>query len=148
MLDATELTLRYPRNSLQKQRRKYEGALPPPPRPPPPPDPDADHLAPRTTAFLCSLIGVIAYLAYVVFVLPSIVRPPPPPHLREDVPRLTPPLVSPEQYSLVHYGNVALLLVAVTTLVLFFATGMYSEKIAYAHKCVARLSSSSSGATR
>ncbi|GAA5945976.1 hypothetical protein JCM3775_003603, partial [Rhodotorula graminis] len=32
---------------LQKQRRKYE-------------------------AFLCSLVGVIAYLAYVVFVLPSI----------------------------------------------------------------------------
>lgn len=29
-----------------------------------------------------------------------------------------------------------MLLVAVTTLVLFFATGMYSEKIAYAHKCV------------
>ncbi|BGP48296.1 hypothetical protein JCM10450v2_004168 [Rhodotorula kratochvilovae] len=60
---------------LQKQRRKYE-------------------------AFLFSLVGVIAYLAYVVFVLPSI-------------------------YSLVHYGNVAMLLVAVTTLVLFFATGMF-----------------------
>ncbi|GAA5820688.1 hypothetical protein JCM3770_001452 [Rhodotorula araucariae] len=71
---------------LQKQRRKYE-------------------------AFLFSLVGVSAYLAYVVFVLPSI-------------------------YSLVHYGNVAMLLVAVTTLVLFFATGMYSEKIAYAHKFV------------
>ncbi|GAA5996503.1 uncharacterized protein JCM10292_003013 [Rhodotorula paludigena] len=71
---------------LQKQRRKYEG-------------------------FLLSLVGVIAYLAYNVFVLPSI-------------------------YSLVHYGNVAMLLVAVTTLVLFFATGMYSEKIAYAHKFV------------
>ncbi|GAA5819932.1 hypothetical protein JCM11251_005418, partial [Rhodosporidiobolus azoricus] len=39
-------------------------------------------------------------------------------------------------YSLVHYGNVAMLLVAATTLVLFFATGMYSEKIAYAHKFV------------
>ncbi|TNY18503.1 hypothetical protein DMC30DRAFT_426378 [Rhodotorula diobovata] len=65
-------------------------------------------------AFLFTLVAVIAYLAYVVFVLPSI-------------------------YSLVHYGNVALLLVAVTTLVLFFATGMYSEKIAYAHKRVPRL---------
>ncbi|GEM09749.1 hypothetical protein Rt10032_c09g3766 [Rhodotorula toruloides] len=71
---------------LQKQRRKYE-------------------------AFLFSLVGVIVYLGYGVFVLPSI-------------------------YSLVHYGNIAMLLVAVTTLILFFATGMYSEKIAYAHKCV------------
>ncbi|KAG0660529.1 hypothetical protein C6P46_004554 [Rhodotorula mucilaginosa] len=33
-------------------------------------------------------------------------------------------------------SNVAMLLVAATTLVLFFATGMYSEKIAYAHKFV------------
>ncbi|BGP24816.1 hypothetical protein JCM10295v2_003736 [Rhodotorula toruloides] len=71
---------------LQKQRRKYE-------------------------AFLFSLVGVIVYLGYGVFVLPSI-------------------------YSLVHYGNIAMLLVAVTTLILFFATGMYSEKIAYAHKFV------------
>ncbi|POY72266.1 hypothetical protein BMF94_4709 [Rhodotorula taiwanensis] len=71
---------------LQKQRRKYE-------------------------AFLLTLSGVIAYLGYSVFVLPSI-------------------------YSLVHYSNVAMLLVAATTLVLFFATGMYSEKIAYAHKFV------------
>ncbi|GAA5886086.1 hypothetical protein JCM6882_004259 [Rhodosporidiobolus microsporus] len=62
-------------------------------------------------AFLIGLVAVIAYLAYLVFVIPSI-------------------------YSLVHYGNVAMLLVAATTLVLFFATGMYSEKIAYAHKFV------------
>ncbi|GAA5935333.1 hypothetical protein JCM10213_004005 [Rhodosporidiobolus nylandii] len=62
-------------------------------------------------AFLVTLIAVIAYLTYIVFVVPSI-------------------------YSLVHYGNVAMLLVAGTTLVLFFATGMYSEKIAYAHKFV------------
>ncbi|GAA5850512.1 hypothetical protein JCM8547_001898 [Rhodosporidiobolus lusitaniae] len=62
-------------------------------------------------AFLIGLVGVIVYLAYIVFVVPSI-------------------------YSLVHYGNVAMLLVAVTTLVLFFATGMYSEKIAYANQFV------------
>ncbi|GAA5965906.1 hypothetical protein JCM8115_000743 [Rhodotorula mucilaginosa] len=62
-------------------------------------------------AFLLTLSAVIAYLGYSVFVLPSI-------------------------YSLVHYSNVAMLLVAATTLVLFFATGMYSEKIAYAHKFV------------
>ncbi|GAA5978163.1 hypothetical protein JCM5350_007418 [Sporobolomyces pararoseus] len=71
---------------LQKQRRKYQG-------------------------FLLSLIAVILYLAYIVFLQPSI-------------------------YSLVHYSNVACLLVAATTLVLFFATGMYSDKIAYAYKFV------------
>ncbi|KAI5480580.1 hypothetical protein MNV49_000276 [Pseudohyphozyma bogoriensis] len=40
------------------------------------------------------------------------------------------------KYSLVHYGNVASLLVSLVTLILFFATGMYSEKIAYAYKFV------------
>lgn len=38
------------------------------------------------------------------------------------------------QYILVQYFYVGLLLIGVTTLVLFFATGMYTEKIAYAHK--------------
>ncbi|KAL8278245.1 hypothetical protein RQP46_009418 [Phenoliferia psychrophenolica] len=71
---------------LQKQRRKYE-------------------------AFLLSLVAIILYLAYTVFIIPSI-------------------------YSLVHYGNVAFLLVSLMTLVLFFATGMYSEKITYAYKFV------------
>ncbi|ORY89401.1 Spo7-like protein-domain-containing protein [Leucosporidium creatinivorum] len=62
-------------------------------------------------AFLISLIIFIVYLGYTVLILPSI-------------------------YSLVHYGNVALLLVSLVTLGLFFATGMYSEKIAYAYKFV------------
>ncbi|GAA5874620.1 hypothetical protein JCM16303_002926 [Sporobolomyces ruberrimus] len=61
--------------------------------------------------FLVSLVAVILYLAYLVLVHPSI-------------------------YSLVHYSNVACLLVAATTLILFFATGMYSDKIAYAYKFV------------
>jgi len=43
-------------------------------------------------------------------------------------------VVSRVQYSLVHYSNIACLLVAATTLILFFATGMYSDKIAYAYK--------------
>lgn len=91
------------------------------------------------TAFLFTLTGVIAYLGYYVFVLPSIVSPrrPVPPFCRS--PRQDPPLTPAtglSQYSLVHYSNVAMLLVAATTLVLFFATGMYSEKIAYAHKSV------------
>ncbi|KAM0752325.1 hypothetical protein T439DRAFT_205579 [Meredithblackwellia eburnea MCA 4105] len=71
---------------LQKQRRKYE-------------------------AFLFSLVLIILYLAYSVFVIPSI-------------------------YSLVHYGNVTMFLVSLVTLVLFFATGMYNEKITYAYKFV------------
>ncbi|SCV72163.1 BQ2448_4857 [Microbotryum intermedium] len=62
-------------------------------------------------AFLISLALLILHFAYKVFVLPSI-------------------------YSLVHYLNVALLLVSLVTLVLFFATGMYSEKIAYAYRFV------------
>lgn len=40
------------------------------------------------------------------------------------------------QYSLIHYSNIALLLVSLVTLALFFATGMYSEKISYAYKFV------------
>ncbi|KDE09279.1 hypothetical protein MVLG_00597 [Microbotryum lychnidis-dioicae p1A1 Lamole] len=62
-------------------------------------------------AFLISLALLIVHFAYNVFVRPSI-------------------------YSLVHYLNVALLLVSLVTLVLFFATGMYSEKIAYAYRHV------------
>lgn len=38
------------------------------------------------------------------------------------------------KYQLVHYGNVTSLLVSLVTLGLFFVSGMYSEKIAYAYK--------------
>ncbi|KAK4056682.1 hypothetical protein OIO90_002234 [Microbotryomycetes sp. JL221] len=62
-------------------------------------------------SFLIALIVLIAYLSYTVWILPSI-------------------------YSLVHYANVTILLISVVTLVLFFATGLYSEKIAYAYKFV------------
>lgn len=64
-----------PPNRLQKQRRKYEGN--------PPVHSDSrsftaptEHLdadTPAYTAFLLTLSGVIAYLGYSVFVLPSIV---------------------------------------------------------------------------
>ncbi|KAK4054486.1 hypothetical protein OIV83_000980 [Microbotryomycetes sp. JL201] len=63
------------------------------------------------SAFLVALILLIGYLSYTVWILPSI-------------------------YSLVHYANVTVLLISVVTLVLFFATGLYGEKIAYAYKFV------------
>lgn len=65
-----------------------------------------------TTAFLLSLVLSILLLSYRVFLIPS-------------------------SNSLVQSANSALLLVGGVTLVLFFATGVYSEKIAYAYKWVA-----------
>jgi hypothetical protein len=46
------------------------------------------------------------------------------------------PLTLRAKYTLGHYVYSALLLIATTTLVLFFATGMYSEKIVRAYKSV------------
>ena len=49
--------------------------------------------------------------------------------------RLLPDIYTPETDITLHpYLASGLLLVSVTTLVLFFASGMYSEKIAYANK--------------
>ncbi|EGG06023.1 uncharacterized protein MELLADRAFT_116661 [Melampsora larici-populina 98AG31] len=62
-------------------------------------------------AFLFSLIIVTFLLAYKSFVA-----------------------VSP--YKVFHYSYVGLLLVAITTLILFFATGMYTDQIAYAYKFI------------
>ena len=53
--------------------------------------------------------------------------------------RTFPTLYSPEEITDVHvhpYFTLGLLSVSVTTLVLFFASGMYSEKIAYANRSV------------
>ena len=53
--------------------------------------------------------------------------------------RTIPTLHSPEEMAEVHvhpYFTLGLLSVSVTTLVLFFASGMYSEKIAYANRSV------------
>lgn len=62
-------------------------------------------------AFLFSLIIATFLLAYKSFVA-----------------------VSP--YKVFHYSYVGLLLVAITTLILFFATGMYTDQIAYAYKFI------------
>jgi uncharacterized membrane protein len=57
-------------------------------------------------AFLGVLVAAIAVLAYLVSCDPS------------------------------NVVNAGLLLISLVTLLLFFATGVYSEKIAYAYKCV------------
>ncbi|KAG0147742.1 hypothetical protein CROQUDRAFT_655734 [Cronartium quercuum f. sp. fusiforme G11] len=62
-------------------------------------------------AFLLSLIMVTIILAYKSFLA-----------------------VSP--YKVFHYLYVGLLLVAITTLILFFVTGMYTDTIAYAYKFI------------
>ena len=73
---------------------------------------EVDRGRPRT-AFLTSLVLSTLLLAYKV-------------------------LLRPSPYTLIQFILYGLLLVALVTLILFFATGVYSEKIAYAHKCVAQ----------
>ncbi|POW02205.1 hypothetical protein PSTT_11900, partial [Puccinia striiformis] len=60
-------------------------------------------------AFLVTIIAASVLLAYKTFIA-----------------------ISP--YKLIHYLYVALFLVSITTLILFFATGMYTDQIAYAYK--------------
>ena len=80
--------------------------------------------------FLLQLLLVIAFLLYEVLLLPS--------NSLLAIPytfilhRLFP--ASETEITLHPYVASGLLFVSVTTLVLFFASGMYSEKIAYANK--------------
>lgn len=62
-------------------------------------------------AFLVSLVLSTLFLAYRVFLAPS-------------------------PYTFVQFFNSGLLLIGLVTLILFFATGVYSEKIVYAYKSV------------
>ncbi|KNZ46616.1 uncharacterized protein VP01_711g7 [Puccinia sorghi] len=62
-------------------------------------------------AFLVTIIAASLLLAYKTFIA-----------------------ISP--YKLIHYLYVALFLVSITTLILFFATGMYTDQIAYAYKFI------------
>ncbi|KAI9613837.1 hypothetical protein H4Q26_009687 [Puccinia striiformis f. sp. tritici PST-130] len=62
-------------------------------------------------AFLVTIIAASVLLAYKTFIA-----------------------ISP--YKLIHYLYVALFLVSITTLILFFATGMYTDQIAYAYKFI------------
>jgi len=89
----------------------------------------------RRTVFLFQLLALISFLACEVFMQLNLL----------DIPyhfvliRTFPSLHSPEETAEVHihpYFTLGLLSVSVTTLVLFFASGMYSEKIAYANRSV------------
>jgi len=85
--------------------------------------------------FLFQLLALISFLTCEVFLQLNLL----------DIPyhfillRTFPSLYPPEETAEVHihpYFTLGLLSVSVTTLVLFFASGMYSEKIAYANRSV------------
>jgi len=91
-------------------------------------------LLPRTV-FLFQLMALILFLVCEAFLQLNLL----------DIPfhfillRTFPTLCSPEEMAEVHvhpYFTLGLLSVSVTTLVLFFASGMYSEKVAYANRFV------------
>jgi hypothetical protein len=85
------------------------------------------------TVFLLQLLLVIAFLLSEVLLPPSsslLVIP-----YKIILQRLLPDIYTSETEITLHpYFTSGLLFVSVTTLVLFFASGMYSEKIAYANK--------------
>lgn len=93
------------------------------------------HLARKltsSTVFLFQLLAVITLLAAEVFLQIQLI-----PLLLKFV-ILKSLHVDHSEYfaSEVHqYIETGLLLVAITTLVLFFASGLYEEKIAYANRC-------------
>ena len=85
--------------------------------------------------FLFQLLALISFLVCEIFLQLNLL----------DIPfhlvlrRTFPTLYSPEEMAEVHvhpYFTLGLLSVSVTTLGLFFASGMYSEKIAYANRSV------------
>ncbi|PFH49554.1 hypothetical protein AMATHDRAFT_62854 [Amanita thiersii Skay4041] len=94
---------------------------------------DANH---ATNVFLFQLLVVIAFLLLEVLFLPpeaSLLAIP----YKGLLQRLLPDIYSPETEVILHpYIASGLLFVAITTLVLFFASGMYTEKIAYANRYV------------
>lgn len=92
-------------------------------------------LAHPRTVFLFQLLALILFLVCEVFLQLNLL----------DIPfhlllrRTFPTLYSPEETANIHvhpYLTLGLLSVSVTTLVLFFVSGMYSEKIAYANRLV------------
>ena len=88
--------------------------------------------------FLFQLLALISFLTCEVFLQLNLL----------DIPyhfvllRTFPSLYPPEETAEIHihpYFTLGLLSVSVTTLVLFFASGMYSEKIAYANRSVSSI---------
>ncbi|ESK89235.1 hypothetical protein Moror_5183 [Moniliophthora roreri MCA 2997] len=89
----------------------------------------------RYQLFLLQLLLVIAFLLWEVLMPPqsSLLAIP----YNMLLQRLLPDVYRPETPMTLHpYFTSGLLFVSVTTLVLFFASGLYSEKIAYANKYV------------
>ena len=87
------------------------------------------------TVFLFQLLALILFLAGEVFLQLNLLDIP----FHFALRRTFPTLYSPEEIADVHvhqYLTLGLLSVFVTTLVLFFASGTYSEKIAYANRFV------------
>ena len=85
--------------------------------------------------FLFQLLALISFLTCEAFLPLNLLDIP----CRFVLRRTFPTLYSPEEMAEVHvhpYFTLGLLSVSVTTLVLFFASGMYSEKIAYANRSV------------
>ncbi|KAF9648205.1 hypothetical protein BDM02DRAFT_3115661 [Thelephora ganbajun] len=89
----------------------------------------------RYQLFLFQLLALISFLTCEVFLQLNLL----------DIPfhfvlrRTFPTIYSPEEIADFHvhpYFTLGLLSVSVTTLVLFFASGMYSEKVAYANRSV------------
>ncbi|KAF8633485.1 hypothetical protein AX15_001411 [Amanita polypyramis BW_CC] len=90
----------------------------------------------RYQLFLLQLLAVIAFLLLeVVFLAPEdslLIIP-----YKFLLQRVLPHIYTPEnEVALPPYIASGLLFVAITSLVLFFASGMYTEKIAYANRCV------------
>jgi hypothetical protein len=87
----------------------------------------------NSTVFLFQLLVVIAFLLSEVLLPPqsSLLAIP----YKLLLQRFLPDVYTPDAQVTLHpYFASGLLFVSVTTLVLFFASGMYSEKIAYANK--------------
>jgi hypothetical protein len=77
-------------------------------------------------AFLYSFVGLLLYLAYRLMRLP--------PTVSQSLYHVQDESLMPEKVLLVLRALQATFAVVLITLVLFFASGMYDEKIRYAHR--------------
>jgi hypothetical protein len=94
--------------------------------------------APPRAVFLFQLLALILFLVCEVFLQLNLLDIP----FHLCLSRTFPTLYPPEEMADTHvhpYVTLGLLSVSVTTLVLFFVSGMYSEKIAYANRSVSSM---------
>lgn len=92
--------------------------------------------------FLAQLLIIIAFLSSEVLLQTNLLSIPYMLLLRNVLPEVYGEV---RDVSISPYFTTGLLLVSVMTLVLFFASGMYSEKIGYANRYVCHLTSTGSG---